>query len=54
MDVDFCIDAVEEAIAGWGKPEIFNTDQGSQYTSQAFTQMLLGHGIAISMGGKGC
>jgi putative transposase len=54
MDVDFCIEAVEEAIARWGKPEIFNTDQGSQYTSQAFTQMLLGHGIAISMDGKGC
>ena len=54
MDVDFCIEAVEEAVARWGKPEIFNTDQGSQYTSQAFTQMLLGHGIAISMDGKGC
>lgn len=54
MDVDFCIEAVEEAVARWGKPEIFNTDQGSQYTSQAFTKMLQGHGIAISMDGKGC
>ena len=53
MDADLCIEAVEEAVARWGKPEIFNTDQGSQYTSQAFTQMLLGHGIAISMDGKG-
>jgi putative transposase len=54
MDVDFCIEAVKDAVARWGKPEIFNTEQGSQYTSQAFTQMLLGHGIAISMDGKGC
>lgn len=54
MDVDFCIEAVEEAIARWGKPEIFNTDQGSQFTSQAFTQLLKDHDIAISMDGKGC
>jgi len=54
MDVDFCIEAVEEAIARWGKPEIFNTDQGSQFTSQAFTKMLKDHEIAISMDGKGC
>lgn len=54
MDVDFCIEAVQEAIARWGCPEIFNTDQGSQFTSQAFTQMLKDRGIAISMDGRGC
>lgn len=54
MDVDFCIEAVQEAIDRWGKPEIFNTDQGSQFTSHAFTQMLKEHDIAISMDGKGC
>ena len=53
MDTDFCIQAVEEAIAKHGTPEIFNTDQGSQFTSQAFTQLLSGHGIRISMDGKG-
>ena len=53
MDVDFCIEAVQEAIARWGCPEIFNTDQGSQFTSQAFTQMLKDRGIAISMDGRG-
>lgn len=50
---DFCIEAVEEAISRYGKPEIFNTDQGSQFTSCAFTGMLSSHGIAISMDGKG-
>jgi putative transposase len=53
MEVDFCIAAVEEAIAKYGKPEIFNTDQGSQFTSEAFTGVLTQHGIAISMDGKG-
>ena len=53
MDVGFCIEAVEEAMARFGKPEIFNTDQGSQFTSRAFTTMLIGNGIAISMDGKG-
>lgn len=53
MDVGFCIEAVEEAMTRHGKPEIFNTDQGSQFTSRAFTTMLLGAGIAISMDGKG-
>jgi len=51
---DFCVDAVEEAIARHGKPEIFNTDQGAQFTSDAFTGMLQEHGIAISMDGRGC
>lgn len=54
LDTDFCLEAVEEAIARHGTPEIFNTDQGSQFTSQAFTGLLKEHGIAISMDGKGC
>ena len=54
METDFCIEAVEEALARHGTPEIFNTDQGSQFTSQAFTGLLKQHGIAISMDGKGC
>ena len=52
LDADFCVDALEEALRQ-GKPEIFNTDQGSQFTSEAFTSMLLEHGIRISMDGKG-
>ncbi len=53
MEVDFCLDAVEEAIAKYGQPEIFNTDQGSQFTSAAFTGLLLENKIAISMDGRG-
>ena len=53
MDPSFCVEALEEAIARYGKPEIFNTDQGSQFTSDEFTQVLKDHGIAISMDGKG-
>jgi putative transposase len=53
MEVDFCIEAVEEAMARHGKPDIFNTDQGSQFTSAAFTGLLADNGIAISMDGKG-
>ena len=53
MAVDFCLEVVEEAIALHGKPEIFNTDQGSQFTSAAFTGLLADNGIAISMDGKG-
>ena len=53
MEVEFCLEAVEEALARHGKPTIFNTDQGSQFTSAAFTGLLQGHGIAISMDGKG-
>ncbi len=53
MDVDFCLEAVEEAIARYGAPEIMNTDQGSQFTSLAFTGLLKDHGIRISMDGKG-
>lgn len=54
MTTDFCIEAVDEAIARFGTPEIFNTDQGSQFTSMEFTGLLKQHGIAISMDGKGC
>ena len=53
MEVDFCLEAVEEALAKHGKPEIFNTDQGSQFTSAAFTGLLQDNGIAISMDGRG-
>ena len=52
METAFCREAVEEALARHGKPEIFNTDQGSQFTSVEFTGLLRGHGIAISMDGK--
>ena len=54
LTTDFCIEAVEEAIARYGKPEIFNTDQGSQFTSLEFTGLLKENGIRISMDGKGC
>jgi len=53
MDVSFCIEALEEALARYGKPEIFNTDQGSQFTSLAFTSVLSREEIAISMDGRG-
>ena len=53
MDVLFCLEAMEEAIARYGKPEIVNTDQGSQFTSQTFTGLLKEHDIQISMDGKG-
>jgi putative transposase len=53
MEADFCIEALEEALAKHGKPEIFNTDQGSQFTSIDFTGVLTKNAIAISMDGKG-
>ena len=53
MDSDFCVEALEEALSRYGVPEIFNTDQGSQFTSEAFTGVLLSRGISISMDGKG-
>lgn len=52
MDVDFCVEALEEALSK-GKPEIFNTDQGSQFTSMEFTGTLKSNDVAISMDGKG-
>jgi putative transposase len=54
MDVSFCLEAVEEALSMNEKPEIFNTDQGSQFTSEAFTEQLRKNEISISMDGKGC
>jgi putative transposase len=53
MDVEFCLEALEEALARFGKPEIFNTDQGSQFTSPRFTGVLQEAGIRISMDGRG-
>jgi putative transposase len=53
LEAEFCLEAVTEALARHGKPEIFNTDQGSQFTSGDFTGLLLKHGIAISMDGRG-
>ena len=53
MDVSFCVSALEEALARFGKPEIFNTDQGSQFTSAAFTGTLAAAGVRISMDGRG-
>jgi len=53
MDVAFCVDALDEALARFGRPEIFNTDQGSQFTSAAFTGRLTSADIRISMDGRG-
>lgn len=53
MDTSFCVEALEEAIKKYGCPEIFNTDQGSQFTSDDFTQVLKNNDIKISMDGKG-
>jgi len=52
LDAGFCVEALEEALSK-GKPEVFNTDQGSQFTGEAFTGLLERHGIRISMDGKG-
>ena len=52
MDSGFCVDYLEEALQNYGTPEIFNTDQGSQFTSKAFTGVLLKKCIAISMDGR--
>ncbi len=53
MEPAFCIDALEEALDRYGAPEIFNTDQGAQFTSNGFTQVLKDHHVAISMDGRG-
>jgi putative transposase len=53
METAFCVDTLADALARHGKPEIFNTDQGSQFTGAAFTAVLIKNGIAISMDGKG-
>jgi putative transposase len=54
LTTDFCLDAVQEAVVRYGTPEIFNPDQGCQFTSQEFTGLLTHHGIQASMDGKGC
>lgn len=54
LSTDFCLEAVEDAIAKHGVPEVFNTDQGSQFSSSAFVGLLQQHGIRQSMDGKGC
>lgn len=54
MESDFCVEALEEALSRYGKPTIFNTDQGSQFTSEAFIKVLKTAEISISMDGKGC
>jgi len=53
LEADFCVEALEEALARHGRPEVFNTDQGSQFTSEPFTGLLLKHAVKISMDGKG-
>ncbi len=53
LDTDFCSEALEEALKRFGAPKIFNTDQGAQFASEAFTSVLKAHGVAISMDGKG-
>lgn len=53
LDISFCIEALEEALCRYGRPQIFNTDQGSQFTSDAFTGILKNHNIRISMDGRG-
>jgi putative transposase len=53
MDADFCIEALHEAMARFGRPAIFNTDQGSQFTSPRFTEVLAEAGVRISMDGRG-
>ena len=53
LEAGFCAEALEEALARKGRPEVFNTDQGSQFTSLEFTQVLQEQGVKISMDGKG-
>jgi len=53
MDAEFCVEALQKALAAHGKSEIFNTDQGARFTSTAFTSVLVDAGVAISMDGKG-
>ena len=53
MEASFCIEALEEALAKHGKPDIFNSDQGSQFTSEDFTRVLIDNNVSISMDGKG-
>lgn len=52
MDVEFCLEALEEVLGRFGRPEIFNTDQGNQFTSPRFTGVLLAAGLRVSMAGR--
>jgi putative transposase len=54
LGADFCVEALEEALAQYGRPEIFNRDQGCQFTRDDFTGVLERGGVTISMDGKGC
>ncbi len=54
LTTDFCLDAVRAAIGQYGRPEVFNTDQGCQFTSLEFTGLLKDHGIQIGIDGRGC
>jgi putative transposase len=54
LTTDFCIEEVQEALTSYGAPDIFNTDQWCQFTTQEFTGLLKGHGIQISLDGTGC
>jgi len=53
LDASFCIEALEEALARYGAPRVFNTDQGAQFTGASFTSVLADHGVQISMDGRG-
>jgi len=53
LDASFCMEALEKALQKYGTPDIFNTDQGSQFTADSFTGILKAHGIKISMDGQG-
>ena len=53
LTTDFCVEALQEALTRFGSPEVFNTDQGSQFTAEAFTEVLKTNAISISMDGKG-
>ena len=53
MTSEFCLEALQEALSDYGAPEIFNTDQGSQFTDEAFTKVLVARGVRVSMDGKG-
>lgn len=53
LNTDFCLEVVEEAFTKYGKPQVFNTDQGSQYTSKEFVSLIQGNGVKLSMDGKG-
>ena len=53
MEASFCVDCLEEALRLYGRPEVFNTDQGAQFTADAFTDVLKREGVTISRDGRG-